>query len=94
MFAEHFQKLKLYHHFHFDASMPGTVSIKVASDSEERIVLQTNESWFSSSSDLPEPVYPASLSLQRQWYLYNNIAEYCREAVREKVCPKLALHQL
>ena len=35
-----------------------------------------------------------SLSLERQWYIYNIIAEYCPEAVRDKACPKplVALH--
>ena len=92
MFAPHFRKLKhikSYHHFYFDSSTPGVVHFKAASDSkEERIVLQKNTVWCPTSSDVPERVTPAGLSLERQWYLYNTIAEYCPEAVRDKVCPK------
>ena len=92
MFAAHFCKLKnikAYHHFRFDASMPGAVFFKATSNSEEEmIVLQKNTTWSPVASDLPEPVSPAGLSLERQWYLHNNIAEYCPEAVRDRVCPK------
>ena len=92
MFAPHFRKLKnikSYHHFRFDSSTPGAVHFKATSESEEEIIdLLKNKDWSPTLSDLPEPIPPAGLSLERQWYLYNTIAEYCPEAVRDKVCPK------
>ena len=57
MFAAHFCKLKnikAYHHFRFDASMPGAVFFKATSNSEEEmIVLQKNTTWSPVASDLP-----------------------------------------
>ena len=92
IFQPHFQKLKhikSYQHYHFDSSMPGTVSFKVASDSEvETINLLKTPAWSPQASDLPQQICPAGLSLERQWYLYKNIAEYCCEDVRDKVCPR------
>ena len=91
MFGPH-HKLKIiktYQHFRFDASMPGVVHYKTSSDSEEQmIVLLKNTAWSPQASSLPNPVVPAGLSVERQWYLYNTIAEYCPETVRERVCPK------
>ena len=92
MFGPQFHKLKIiktYQHFRFDASMPGVVHYKTSSDSEEQmIVLLKNTAWSEQASSLPNPVVPAGLSVERQWYLYNTIAEYCPETVRERVCPK------
>ena len=92
MFAPHFSKLKnikKYQHFSFDSSTPGIIQFRVKSDSEvERIDLLKSAAWSPPASDLPEPVTPGGLSLERQWYLHNNIAEYCPDNVRDKVCPK------
>jgi hypothetical protein len=92
IFAPHFKKLKnikTYHHFHSDSSTPGVVRVKVAADSEEETLnLLKSTSWHPEPSTLPETVTPAGLSLERQWYLYNSIAEYCTDETREKVCPK------
>ena len=92
MFAPHFRKLqgiKSYHHFHFDSTKPGVVTCKVAVDSEDKIVdLRKTPHWSPQASDLPQPIHPAGLSIERQWYLHNNIAEYCDEDVRDQVCPR------
>ena len=52
------------------------------------IVLLKNTAWSPQSSSLPNPVVLAGLSVERQWYLYNTIAEYYPETVCERVCPK------
>ena len=92
MFKGHLRKLKhikKYQHFTFDGSMPGTVNFKLESDSvEESISLVIDRSWVPSPHDLPPVVSPAGLSLERQWYLYNSISEYCPHDVRDIVCPK------
>ena len=60
MFQPHFRKLKhikSYQHYHFDLSMPGTVSFKVASDSEvETINLLKTPAWSPQASDLPQQI--------------------------------------
>ena len=92
MFAPHLRKLKnikSYQHFRFDSSTPGVVHFRHTSDSEEdRVDLRKNLSWSPSATDLPQLIDPTGLSLERQWYLYNNISEYCTELTRDKVCPK------
>ncbi len=92
MFPGHLRKLKnikSYRHFRVDSSTPGVVHVKVASDSTEKsISLVVDDDWVPSSSSLPELVVPLGLSLERQWYLRNSIAEYCPEEVRDRVCPE------
>ncbi len=40
--------------------------------------------WAPISADLPSIVLPKSLSLERQWYLYNI---YCPDLERDLTCP-------
>ena len=92
LFAGHLRKLKhikKYQHFTFDASVPGTVNFRFNSDSvEESISLVIDGSWAPSAEDQPPVIPPSGLSLERQWYLYNSIAQYCPCDVRDIVCPK------
>ena len=92
MFTGHLRKLKhikKYHHFTICASSPGSVSVRLESDSaEENIFLLTDSTWKPSPHVLPPVVQPSDLSLERQWYLHTHIAEYCPEEVRDVVCPR------
>ena len=90
MFKPHFRKLKhikSYRHFMFDSSTPGVVCCKVVSDSEVELI-DLLKTWSPTASDLPPQIYPAGLSLERQWYLYKHIREYCSIDAQDKVCPK------
>lgn len=90
-FGEHFRKvprMKSYHHFTFTADNPGKVTLKLFSDSESiQYNLLRNTEWVPSASVLPEIIPPAGLSPQRQWYLYDQIREFCREGTEDLVCP-------
>ena len=92
MFAGRLKKLnhiKKYRHFKISASTPGSVCIKIESDlEEEQISLLIDKTWAPTRDNLPAVVQPAGLSLDRQWYLYNQIAQYCPEGVRDIVCPR------
>ena len=92
MFAGRLRKLKhikQYQHFTVSAVSPGSVCVKVESDSaEESISLVTDSTWTPSPDVLPPAVQPSGLSLERQWYLHNHIAEYCPVEVRDVVCPR------
>ena len=92
MFAGHLKKLKnikKYQHFTISASSPGSVSFKLESDSVgESISLLIDNTWKPSPDILPSAIQPTGLPLERQWYLHNQIAEYCPEEVRDVVCPR------
>ena len=92
MFAGRFRKIKhikKYHHFVIDASKPGSVSYRLESDSEEETVsLLIAKTWHPTTTQLPSVLPRSGLSLERQWYLYNHISEYCPEEVRDIVCHK------
>ena len=97
MFTGRLKKLKgikKYHHFSITSTTPRSVCVKIESDSdEEHIALLTDHTWAPSQHNLPAVVVPSGLSIERQWYLHNHIAEYCPEEVRDVVC-SLALNPL
>lgn len=40
---------------------------------------------------LPPVIPPKGLDLQRQWYLYDQIRDFCKEEWKDEVCPLPAL---
>ena len=92
LFTTHLRKLKKIkslRHLRFDSATPGVVHVREESDAvEQSISLLVDHTWTPLATDLPELIPPAGLSLERQWYLHNTIAEYCEEEVRDRVCPK------
>ena len=76
------------HHFRFTADHPGCVFVRNCSDDTERkIKLVKDPLWQPSKSSLPEQIIPPGLSLERQWYLYQKIREFCPDEVKDVVCP-------
>jgi len=76
------------HHFRFTSSDPGCVYVRDFSDQpERRISVLRNKSWHPSPHTLPNQIVPQGLSLERQWYLYQKIREFCPDAVKDLVCP-------
>ena len=74
-----------FHHFSISASAPGSVDVRLESGSEsEHISLLMDHTWTPSSQH-PPTAPPSSLSLERQWYLYSHIREYCPDKVRDEV---------
>ena len=92
MFTGHLKKvkhIKKFHHFVMSAESPGSVEVRLESDSEsEQFNLITDHSWAPSANDLPPVVPPSGLSPERQWYLYNSIRDYCPLEVQDQVCPR------
>ena len=81
-------KIKSFQHFTFTSSKPGIVHIKSFSDSEESTFrLLSDDTWVPDSHELPQRVTPPGLSAKRQWYLYDQIREFCREDSKNLVCP-------
>ena len=57
------------------------------SDTElTELKLQKDPRW-TPSHDFPDEIQPRGLSLERQWYLYDKIREYCSHETRDLVCP-------
>ena len=88
--SSHFHRLdgiKQYHHFRFERDHLGVVFLKktATADEEQRQLLCGVCS--PSPSEKPPSKTPAGLSLERRKYLYEMIREYCREDVRDLVCP-------
>ena len=76
------------HHFRFTVYRPGCVFVKDSSKgTEQKINLLRDKSWRPSTADLPETITPPGLSLEREWYLYNKIMEFCPDNTKNLVCP-------
>ena len=76
------------HHFRFTSDQLGCVFVKDSSDGAERkINLLKETSWRPSATDLPEVITPPGLPLEREWYLYNKIREFCPDGTKDVVCP-------
>ena len=90
-FREHFRnvpQLKRFHHFSFSAESPGVVSIKEYSDSASTtFMMLLDKEWQPAVDELPTPITPVGLPLARQFYLYDQIREYCRDGTEVFVCP-------
>ncbi len=90
-FAPHFKRIlgiKKFHHFSFQASNPGIVTLKEYSNSSEITHLKfLKQDWVPSHSVYPNVVIPKGLTLERQWYLYENIRQFCPEEDKDISCP-------
>ena len=65
-----------YQHFSISAATPGSVSVKLESDTQEETVsLLIDTTWTPSAGDIPHVVHN----------------QYCPEEVRDVVCPKPAV---
>ena len=82
------QHIKAQHHFHFTSSRPGEVITKKFCDSDKvtHCILR-DPTWRPNLTDLPPVVLPKGLSLERKWYLYTKIREFCSTETRDQVCP-------
>ena len=82
------QGIKSLHHFHFAASEPGVVSVQMfhTSTTEKHTILANTDSE-PKKGVLPSKITPKGMSLERKWYLYNKIREYCTESTKDIVCP-------
>ena len=89
--SSHFRRLdgiKQYHHFRFERDHPGVVFLKKTAEAEEEQRVLLRVLWNPSPVDKPSLIVPPGLSHERQKYLYEKIREYCREDVRDIVCPE------
>jgi len=77
------------HHFKFSATHLDCVFVKTSSDDVERCIkLLKDLTWRPSASNLPPVIIPQGLSLERQWYLFDRIREFCSDETKDLVCPQ------
>lgn len=92
--AQYFTPLKgisNYHHFRIERNHSLMLMVKERKDSEEINVELAKEKFpFSKPPQkLPEQLFPAGLSLQRQWYLYDQIRSHIPDQIdKDQTCPK------
>lgn len=86
-------KLTNYQHFSMSRAKPGVVTVKKridTSEEEEYVLLQQHFPYSPNKFlGLPEELNPKGLSLERAWYLYEQIREYIPdESDKNETCPK------
>ena len=91
-FEEHTVKTALkgiskLHYFQFMKDKPGMVMVRETTAGPERCIkLLKDPSWKPSPTKLPPVVTPSGLSIERQWYLFDKIREYCPDSKKDLVC--------
>ena len=88
--ASHFKKIpsiKRYHHFSFNSDKPGTVIVKLHPDTESKELQPLKNNWSAFESG-PDVIPPKGLSLDRQWYLFDQIRQFCPDSTKDLVCPR------
>jgi hypothetical protein len=80
-----------YHVFYFDCDLPGTVFVKCRSTdpSYQEFTIQRPSSILPTPSQFPIEVVPSGLTVDRQWYLYEKIRQFCSSNLAaDLTCPK------
>ena len=76
-------------HFHFSHHFPGQVKVKNDCENTVRTIdLCKEPSWRPTATELPDRIIPPGLSLERQWYLFEKVREYCPDHCKDLVCPR------
>ena len=76
------------HHFRFTASKPGVVYVKNFNDDTEKEIKLLKTPWQPTTHNMPDVIPPPGLSIERQWYLFNKIRDFCPDEAKDIVCPK------
>ena len=96
--SPHFRRLdgiKQYHHFRFERKHPGVVFLRKTATAEEEERRLLRVAWTPSVVNKPPTITPPGLPYERKKYLFEKIREFCREDVRDIVCPNpdIPVHQ-
>ena len=91
VFDEHTTAIKgisKFQHFRMSRSAPGYVFVRTGSeDPEKSMKIIRDTTWQPSRNTMPPLINPPGLPLERQWYLYNKIREFCPDEAKDIVCP-------
>jgi len=80
--------VKSYHHFTFSSSTPGVITLKQFSDSTStKFRILVDDHWAPTTVELPPLILPLGLLSEQQWYMYNEIWEFCLQGMEDLTCP-------
>ena len=79
--------IKKHHHFEISSDKLGVLKVKLYADSAVTTQKLLKNNWALSSDHLPRVIPPPGLSAERQWYLYDNIREFCTPETMDVMCP-------
>lgn len=88
--APHFKRvanIKKFHHFHMSAVSPGVITLKTHADSKEQSLSVLRDGWTPSHLELPPRLVPKGLTEERQWYLFDQIRQFC-STNKDVTCPR------
>ena len=78
-----------YHNFRVNSSQPGTVFLRTYSDSDMTQCAILKAGLSSVSTGMPEKTVIPGMSLERKWYLYEQIRQHCKSTLAADItCPK------
>ena len=81
-----------YHNFRVCSSQPGTVFLRLYSDSDETQHCILKSGCASLTTGMPEKTAISVMSLERQWYLFEQIRPHCKSTLAaDLTCPKPSL---
>lgn len=79
--------LKKYHHFSMTSEKPGVVLLKeYSTDNGHEVNVMMKNPQVPSACQLPVQIEPKGLDPSRQWYLYDEIRQFCLNS--SSACPK------
>ena len=86
-FFKPLQAITTFHHFNVVKSEPGVVTVREYADStEEKVKKGTNAT--SLRGKRPNSITPKGLDAKRQWYLYDEIRDFCSSNLaKDRTCP-------
>ncbi|XP_033629960.1 uncharacterized protein LOC117292140 isoform X2 [Asterias rubens] len=80
--------IKSFQHFRFSCEEPGVVyASKRQSDEEKKFNLLRSPNTLP-PVELPEELTPPGLDAERQWYLFDEVREFCSEKGADITCPR------
>ncbi|CAC5415430.1 unnamed protein product [Mytilus coruscus] len=84
--------INTYNHFTVDSTKPGYVVCKESCDSVPITVNLLEKNTIISTSTMPNTLTPNGLDAAIQWYLYEQIREFCyNDANKDVICPKTTI---
>ena len=88
-FSKAVNSIKQYHHFEFSHEHPGRVIMKKVVDDKEPVTenILTKEVGVVPTCK-PAIISSPGLPAFRQWYLFENIRDFCTNSTRDITCPK------
>jgi len=64
------------------------ITLKQFSDSTSKnFRILVDDDWAPTTVELPPLILPPGLPNEQQWYLYNEILEFCQQGMEDRMCP-------